>query len=129
MVRHAHQEEEWWCLPGGGIEAEETPEQAALRELSEECCVEGVVIRPTAVTTYAPDDQHYTYWVDVGTQEPARGFDPELGDKQIIVDMAWIGLNELAERDRVYLWTAGLLTIPGILEEICRWSEEPAYPI
>ena len=33
MVKHCHEGEAWWCLPGGRIEADETPEQAALREL------------------------------------------------------------------------------------------------
>ena len=31
MVKHRHKEEEWWCLPGGRIEEDETPEQAALK--------------------------------------------------------------------------------------------------
>ena len=31
MVKHRHEGEEWWCVPGGRIEANETPEQAALR--------------------------------------------------------------------------------------------------
>ncbi len=45
MVNHRHEGEEWWCLPGGRIEVDERPEQAALRELWEECRVRGTVIR------------------------------------------------------------------------------------
>ena len=129
MVKHCQQEEEWWCLPGGAIEDDEGPEQATLRELREECRVEGTIVRPTSILTYGPGDQHYTYWVDIGEQLPTMGSDPELADDQVIVDMAWIRLEDLAERDRVYLWAAGLLSIPGFYEEICRWPKEPAYPI
>ena len=119
MVKHRHEGEEWWCLPGGRIEVNETPEQAALRELWEECRVQGKVIRSTSVVTFAPDDLYYTYLIEIGAQEVSLGTDPELKGDQVLVDVAWICLNELTERDRVFLWTAGLLTIPEFFEEIC----------
>ena len=118
MVKHRHKGEEWWCLPGGQIEADETPAQAALRELWEECRVRGTITRPTSVVTFAPNDQYYTYLIEIGTQIVSLGSDPELEENQILVDFAWMGLNELTERDRAFLWTAGLLTIPEFFEEI-----------
>ncbi|MCG9133490.1 NUDIX domain-containing protein [Candidatus Poribacteria bacterium] len=101
------------------MEVNETPEQAALRELWEECRVQGTVIRPTSIVTFAPNDQYYTYLIEIGAQEVSLGRDPELKGNQILVDIAWICLNELTERDRVFLWTAGLLTIPEFSGEIC----------
>ncbi|NKB69457.1 MAG: NUDIX domain-containing protein [Candidatus Latescibacteria bacterium] len=127
MVRHQHSHDQWWCLPGGGIEKGESPQQAALRELAEECRVTGRVV--AAVSQFAQNGQrHYTYHVDIGDQQPQLGYDPE-HDNQILVGVDWLGLEQLAERDRVYLWTAGLLAVPGFLQEIERWPRPPAYPL
>src|SRR3954470_15023671 len=37
--------QEYAVLPGGGIEPGESPEQAAVRELAEECSLEGIAVR------------------------------------------------------------------------------------
>ena len=52
MVKHRAGGVEWWCLPGGAIESGEIPVQAALRELKEECCAEGTVVRQTSHVNY-----------------------------------------------------------------------------
>lgn len=41
-----------WSLPKGHVEADETPEQAALREVSEETGIEGRVVRPIGMIDY-----------------------------------------------------------------------------
>ena len=128
MVRHRQGNLLWWCLPGGGIEPDESPAEAAVRELREECGVDGVIVSQTSVFMH-DGEEHYSFHVDIGDQNPELGCDPQLsGREQILVGIAWMGLDMLAERDRVYLWTAGLLGIPGFLAEIESWPGDPAYP-
>ncbi len=42
-----------WCLPGGFMELQETPEEAGLRELKEETGVEGKIEMLLGVTTHS----------------------------------------------------------------------------
>ena len=131
MVKHRHGADEWWCLPGGGQEANETPENGVLRELREECRVDGVVIRQTCHVSYSNDDEAYSFLVEIGDQKPSLGHDPEVAEgKQpfALADMQWLRLSEIPERDRTFLWTAGLLGVDDFLSEVKSWGSDPSYP-
>lgn len=129
MVKHRQHGQEWWCLPGGGQEPGETPEQGALRELREECRVTGTIVRPTSWVGHAPADSAYSFLVDIGEQTPVLGHDPELvPGHEILVDVRWLRLREIPERDRVFLWAAGLLGTGGFLAEVEGWGDAPSYP-
>jgi 8-oxo-dGTP diphosphatase len=129
MVKHRDQDSEWWCLPGGGICEGELPADAALRELAEECNVAGTIVRVTSVVTYAPDDCHHTFLVDIGRQEPSLGYDPECaGREPILVDVRWLALEDLPERDRAFLWSAGLLGVGQFARVVESWGGEVSCP-
>ena len=131
MVRHRVQGVEYWCLPGGALEAGETPAQGALRELGEECQVDGVAARQTAHVSYAPDDETYSFLVDIGDATPSLGHDPEVvGGTQalVLIDVQWLRLSEIPERDRAFLWAAGLLGVGDFSAEVERWGDDPSYP-
>lgn len=123
MVLHRQGGEEWWCLPGGGIEKGETPDAAALRELKEECCVDGQVVKMTSRVEFGKDDYYQTYLVDIGHQVPTLGIDPENeGREKVLVNVAWVSLGDLTEKGRAYLWTAGLITVEPFARVLLSWE-------
>ena len=129
MVKHNQNGEEWWCLPGGGVEEGETPVDAALRELKEECGVDGEVVRAVGLVASSTKEQAYTCLVDIGEQDPVKGIDPEFAeDKQVLADVRWLALREIPERDRVFLWAAGLLGVEEFSEEVSTWGNATSYP-
>jgi ADP-ribose pyrophosphatase YjhB (NUDIX family) len=131
-VKHRQAGEEWSCLPGDGIEPNESPEAEAFRELREECRVRGTLIKATSVVEYGPDDRHHTLHVEIGDQTPQLGHDPEdnnlpASQKQL-AGIGWLSLDDLAERDRAYLWTVDLLTVAPFAADLETWTKKPAPP-
>ena len=131
LVEHQLFGRDFFNLPGGGIEENETPEQAALRELEEEC--QGTLVRPLTVE-YKPDleSRVFTFLVEIPEDAVAKaGIDPELpANEQSIIGVKWMRLDEIAERDRAYLFGAGLMRVPYFHDEVLMWDgEDISYPI
>ncbi|NGN68196.1 NUDIX domain-containing protein [Streptomyces sp. A7024] len=108
--------DDWWFTPGGGLEGDETREEAALRELAEETGITGESVRlgpllwrrecsfPFAGRRWDQDEWYYLARVDRETAAAAAVADglSEL-EKRSMMGLRWWTYAELsATRETVY---------------------------
>jgi 8-oxo-dGTP pyrophosphatase MutT (NUDIX family) len=134
MVQHRSRGKTFWVLPGGGVNEGESPSEAMIRELREECHVDGTIIQLVGIkdlgrVAHAEYERIYTFLVDIGEQTPQMGSDPEFESAdRLLVDVRWLTLAEIPERDRAFLWAAGLLDITAFYDEVIGWGDRISYP-
>jgi hypothetical protein len=67
-----------------------------------------------------------SYLIDIDDQEPGIGDEPEF--EEGILDVRWLAIDEIPERDRVFLWMAGLVSIQEYRDEVLSWGNDISYP-
>ena len=129
MEKLCYESRTFYSIPGGGIEEGETPEQTAIRELKEECGLDGTIVKKL-VEVYSNGRTEYAFEVSVpDNQNPIKGYDPEEPiDNQPIKEVLWMELSEMPEKERAFMWRYGLLEIEGFFDEVISWGNEISYP-
>jgi len=100
MVKVVETNKTFWTLPGGGVEAGESREQAAIREALEEVNLDINIVRLLFKRNYASGIE-FCYLAEPKDNQRIHieiGYDPELGhDEQVLKEVKWIEIDKVKE--------------------------------
>lgn len=101
-----------------------------LRELEEECRVKGKIVKKLSERTDTDDCNkiYYTYQACIGSSKPALGYDPDVEGEAKLIGLKWCEFEEMSEKNRAFLWSAGIIAIKEFDDELQRYSDDVSYP-
>jgi len=106
MVKQHHEERDIWMVPGGGIEEGENSIEAAIREAKEETGLDIEVIGVAwHIEEVSPErgQRFVNYMIGkVVGGELGLGYDPELGDAQVLREVKFLSKEEIGGLEHVY---------------------------
>ncbi|CAK7083185.1 NUDIX hydrolase [Tissierella sp.] len=127
LVRTHFDNRDDYELPGGKIEEGETPEKAAIRELFEETGIKGEVIRlASKYYNGFAQEYNYSFLIKRIDGEPTRKYNAN-SEKDYIRAVEWKKLNEISEKNRAELFSAGVM-FSGFCDEVVSWGKSISYP-
>lgn len=100
MIHRFRDGNEYYVLPGGGIESNETPEMAALRELEEETSVSVEIVKQMAHFSDSEGRQHYIFLSRYVTGTPNLKINSPEKSKNSndnVYEPQWVSIEKLKE--------------------------------
>lgn len=97
---------EGWDLPGGMVEANESPQTGALRELWEELGLTRIIGRPLVIEwvgAHGPWDDEIVFVFDGGVMTSLEVEAIQVGDPEI-ADWRFVNVDEIREEMRDRIW-------------------------
>ncbi|WNB90861.1 NUDIX domain-containing protein [Bacillus sp. NEB1478] len=97
MVREVNKTNDFWTLPGGGLEFGETFEKAVVREVREEVNLDVKVVKYLFSRNYEHGiEKCYLVEVTEDDREPSLGFDPEFPlNEQNLSEVKWQSIKNM----------------------------------
>lgn len=92
--------EEWWTMPGGGLEGKESATEAVIREVREECginCKPGKLAYVREFIIGSDKNVHHVelyFTAEADSYDIITGIDPEL-EKQYIVQCRFMSMDDI----------------------------------
>lgn len=96
MTKHIYPDKTFWTLPGGGLEAGETFEEAVVREVKEEVNLNVAVVDFLFSGHYSGGEERCYLVRILDDLLPKLGYDPEFPEnEQTLAEVKWFSLHEM----------------------------------
>jgi len=119
---------DYYVFPGGGVDGDETPEQAAIRETMEELGIEVVIKQKVAEIQLGQKSRQVYFLVEhvsgefgTGTGEEFTDSDPTDPQEGIYVPI-WMSIDELPRHQNIYPADLSKLVVKSARE---GWRRKP----
>lgn len=118
MVRQRIENRAFFFLPGGDVLNGETPEDTAKRELFETCNIKAETKSLLTINFKLSGMKKYVYYCESDSLDEPKKMKDFSFEGQSIINVQFVKFDLLSERDKAYLYSCGILEVPGFREKL-----------